>query len=353
MAETMLGAYLPGNSTVEMRELPIPRPGIGQVLLKIKASGICGSDIHYIYHGHKGDKAKGTAYLDVVAGHEPCGEVVECGQACRHFKPGERVIVYHISGCGFCRNCRRGFQISCTGADRQAYGWQRDGGHAEYMIADEKDLIHLPENLSWQDGSFISCGVGTAYEGILRADVSGSDTVLVVGLGPVGMAAAMLARGRGARTILGVDVQEERRAEATRLGLVDRAFDAVPDTLAAIRETTRGGATRTLDCSGHPDGRLLALQASHEWGRTIYLGETGHVTFQVSDDLMHKQRTLIGSWVTSLANMEQCCDDLSAWGLHPDRIVTDVLPLSRAPEAYERMAGGRTGKVVIDPELRE
>ena len=351
MVETMIGAYLPGNSTVELREIAVPEPGIGQVLVKIKASGICGSDIHYIYHGHKGDKKKGTAYLDVVAGHEPCGEVVAVGPGCRHFRSGDRVIVYHISGCGFCHNCRRGFQISCTSPDRKAYGWQRDGGHAEYMVAEEKDLIHLPQPLTWQDGSFISCGVGTAYEGVLRAEISGSDTVLVVGLGPVGMAAAMLAKGRGARMVVGVDVKQARLKEALDLGLVDKGYVSGTDTLEAVRELTGGGATRTIDCSGNPEGRLLALQASHEWGRTVYLGETGHVTFQVSDDLMHKQRTLIGSWVTSLANMEQCCDDLVSWDFHPDRIVTNVLPLSEAAKAYEIMAAGNSGKVIIDPEL--
>jgi threonine dehydrogenase-like Zn-dependent dehydrogenase len=352
MSKTMMGAYLPGNSTVVLREVPIPEPGIGQVLLKVKASGICGSDIHYIYHEHKGDKAKGTAYLDVVAGHEPCGQVVARGPGCRHFREGDRVVVYHISGCGFCRNCRKGYQISCTSPERKAYGWQRDGGHAEFLLAEEKDLIALPEPLTWQDGSFVSCGVGTAYEGVLRAEISGSDTVLIVGLGPVGMAAAMLAKGRGARLVIGADVQPTRVAEAKTLGLVDYGFVAGPTILGEVRELTKGGATRTIDCSGNAQGRLLALQGAHEWGRTVYLGETGHVTFQVSDDLMHKQRTLIGSWVTSLHNMEQCCDDLVAWDLHPDRIVTDVFPLSKAPEAYELMASGTSGKVIVDPGLR-
>jgi len=351
MGKKMLGAYLPGNSTVELREIEIPEPGIGQVLLKIKASGVCGSDIHYIYHKHIGEREKGTAYLDVVCGHEPSGQVVKLGPGCRHFKEGDRCIVYHISGCGFCHNCRKGYQISCTSPNRKAYGWQRDGANAEYMVADEKDLIVLPDELSYKDGCFISCGVGTAYEGILRGGISGSDTVLVVGLGPVGMAAGMLAKGKGARLVIGVDVQEDRRRTAESHGFVDMAIPADGEALEKIRELTWGGATRTIDCSGNPHGRHLALQATHEWGRAVYLGETGHVQFDVSDELLHKQRTLIGSWVTSLANMEECTYDLVAWGLHPDRIVTHTFPLSKAPEAFELMSAGGCGKVVIDPEL--
>jgi threonine dehydrogenase-like Zn-dependent dehydrogenase len=345
--ERMLAAFLPGNSTVELREVALPRPGIGQVLIRMRASGICGSDIHYIYHKHVGDDPR-SRYQGVVAGHEPAGEVIELGAGCRHFKAGDRVAVYHISGCGFCRACRKGFQISCTDPLRAAYGWQRDGGHASFLVADERDLVHLPDSLSFKDGCFISCGVGTAYEGILRGNVSGSDSVLVVGLGPVGMAALMLAGGRGAHLRVGVDVQSERIAQAARLGLIDHGFVAGPDALEAINSVTRGGAHVSLDCSGNPHGRLLALQGTASWGRCVYIGETGHVTFNVSDDLMHRQRTLYGSWVTSLHNMDQCCDDLAAWGLHPHDIITDALPLEEVSEAYALMAGGKSGKVVIE-----
>ena len=85
---------------------------IGQVLIRVKANGTCGSDIHYIYHEHKGDTAEGTAYLDVVARHEPCGQIVKRGLGCRHFQEGDRVVVYHISGYGFCRNCRKALRNS-------------------------------------------------------------------------------------------------------------------------------------------------------------------------------------------------------------------------------------------------
>ncbi|TJV89188.1 MAG: alcohol dehydrogenase, partial [Mesorhizobium sp.] len=137
-----------------------------------------------------------------------------------------------------------------------AYGWQRNGGHAEYLIADERDLVHLPDTLSYRDGCFISCGVGTAYEAVLRGNVSGSDAVLVVGLGPVGMAALMLAKGRGARLAIGVDTQPDRVETAKQLGLLDHGFVAGPDTLGAINELTKGGAAVAIDCSGSPRGRV-------------------------------------------------------------------------------------------------
>ncbi len=346
----MLAAYLPGNSTVTLREVDIPRPGIGQVLIKMKSSGICGSDIHYIYHQHRATAAAPDQplYRGFINGHEPCGQIVAVGAGCRHFRESDRVLVYHISGCGFCSNCRRGYPISCTGEGKAAYGWQRDGGHAEYLLAEEKDLLHLPDSLSYEDGAFISCGVGTAYEGIVRGEVSGSDHVLVVGLGPVGMMAMMLAKGRGAKTVIGVDVIPERLATAKKLGLMDHGFLTGDGVTERIRELTAGGANVTLDCSGNANGRLLALQASSDWGRVIYIGETGKVEFEVSADLMHHQRRIIGSWVTSLYHMEKCCTDLHDWKMHPHHAITHRFNLEQAAEAYALMASGQCGKVVIN-----
>jgi threonine dehydrogenase-like Zn-dependent dehydrogenase len=112
MGETMQAAYLPGNSTVELKSVPVPTPGHGEVLIRIKASTICGSDIRCIYHEHLGRGPEG--YQGVIAGHEPCGQIVEAGPGCRLFKTGDRGIIYHISGCGVCNDCRRGYMISCT-----------------------------------------------------------------------------------------------------------------------------------------------------------------------------------------------------------------------------------------------
>ena len=112
----------------------------------------------------------------------------------RRFKKKDRVIVYHISGCGLCNDCRRGYMISCTSKSRAAYGWQRDGGMSEYILADEKDLILLPDELTYTDGAQVACGFGTVYEGIEKIGISGNDQVLITGLGPVGLAACMLVK---------------------------------------------------------------------------------------------------------------------------------------------------------------
>src|ERR1039457_5980633 len=209
MSKAMKAAFLPGNSTVEMRSVLVPTPGYGEVLIEDKASTICGSDIRCIYHEHLGKGPEG--YQLVIAGHEPAGLIVEAGPGCRRFKAGDRVLVYHISGCGVCNDCRRGYMISCTSAQyRRAYGWQRDGGMAEYMVAEEKDLIALPDELSYADGAQVACGFGTVYEGLEKIGINSNHAVLITGLGPVGLATGVLCRKLGANKIIGIDVVQER-----------------------------------------------------------------------------------------------------------------------------------------------
>lgn len=345
----MTGAVLPGNSTVELRRYPVPRPGSGQVLLRMKASSLCGSDIRAIYREHLGVGAE--KYQGVIAGHEPCGQVEATGSGCRRFGVGDRVIVYHISGCGFCHDCRMGYQISCTGEERAAYGWQRDGGHAEYLLAEEDDLVALPDELSYADGALIACGFGTAYEALVRAEVSGGDTVLVTGLGPVGLATMMLARALGAPKIVGTDIEPGRVALAGELGLADALVQAGrdgPDDLARVLGAE--GAEVTIDTTGSAAGRLTALEATRRRGRCVFVGEGGTVTFQPSRDLIHRQLTLHGSWVTSLPHMEDLTENLVRWKVHPDRIVTHRFALDEVAQAYQTMDEGRCGKVVVETD---
>jgi threonine dehydrogenase-like Zn-dependent dehydrogenase len=343
----MRGVILPGNSTTEIRELPDPEPGPGQVLLAMRASTICGSDIRAIYREHaQGDPAE--MYQGVVAGHEPAGEVVAVGPDASRLQIGDRVCVYHISGCGQCDSCVRGYQISCSSPRRAAYGWQRDGGHAAFVLAEERTCVALPEALSFVDGACVACGFGTAYEAVVRAGVSGRDSVLVTGVGPVGLAVGMLAKALGSPLVIGVDVEPERLALARRLGCVDETLVVGGEDVAAtVRARTGGGCDVSLDCSGTADGRRLGIESARRWGRSVLVGEGGRLEVAASPQLIHNQLTLMGSWVTSIGHMDELARKLVAWGLHPEVTVTHRFALADAAAAYAVADEGRSGKVAL------
>jgi len=349
----MTGAFLPGNSTAELRTVPDPRPGHGEVLLRMKASTICGSDIRCIYHEHLGKGPEG--YQGVIAGHEPCGQIIETGPGCRRFRDGDRVIVYHISGCGLCNDCRRGYMISCTSSRyRRAYGWQRDGGMADFLVAEEKDLIALPDELSFADGAQVACGFGTVYEGLQKIGICGDHDVLVTGLGPVGLATAALCRKLGAQRIIGIDIVPDRLELARSLGLCDFVLTAGPQNISEVLEISSGrGVERAIDCSANDAARATAIRATRRWGRILFLGEGGRVEFNPSADIIHDQKTVYGSWVTSTWLMEELVERLVRWNLHPADLITHRFALADVAKAYELMSSGRCGKVAVcfDEEL--
>jgi threonine dehydrogenase-like Zn-dependent dehydrogenase len=323
----------------------VPTPGPGQVLLEMKASSLCGSDLRAIYRPVQ----QGTgpeAYQGVIAGHEPCGRIVAAGPDLRRFKVGDRVIAYHIAGCGVCHDCRSGWMISCTSPLRAAYGWQRDGGHAPYMLAEERTLAALPDELTYLDGAMVACGFGTVYAATERARISGNDFVLITGLGPVGLGAALLARALGAR-VAAVEAIPERVQFAAKLGFenIVAPGDGALESLLSL--TDGHGFEVAIDCSGNGAARKLCLEAAREWGRVVYVGEGGTVQFEPSPLLIHKQLALHGSWVCSIGQMEDLVEKLVAWKLHPEQIVTHRFPLEQAKEAYEVFDSGSPGKVSI------
>lgn len=241
--------------------------------------------------------------------------------------------------------------ISCHSRHRAAYGWQRNGGHAEYLLAEENTCIHLPDNLTYEDGALVACGFGTAWEALTRIGVNGRDRLLVTGLGPVGLAAAMLGKALGAHQVIGVDTSASRIALARHLGLVDDAFVSDGEALDQIKDATGGkGCEASIDCSGASAARHLAIASTRQWGRCAFVGEGSDVQFDVSPLLIHPQITLYGSWVTSLGHMEDLVERLSRWDLHPDRTVTHRFTLDQADQAYAIADKGQSGKVVIVSE---
>jgi len=347
MTGKMKGAILPGDSTVELRDFDIPVPGHGEVLVRTKATTICGSDIRCIYREHLGKGPEG--YIPgTICGHEPCGIIEETGAGMRRFKKGDRVILYHISGCGLCYDCRRGYMISCRSHLRRAYGWQRNGGMAPYILAEEKDLIFLPDELSYMDGAQIACGFGTCYEALDKIGMSGNDAVLVVGLGPVGLATLQLSRAMGAGKLIGVETEPARIDLAKKCGLVDVAIAAGDAALEQVLAATGGmGVEKAIDTSAANSGRQLAIRAARDWGKIAFVGEGGVCDFMPSPDIIHGQKTIYGSWVTSTWKMEELVERIVRWGIHPDKLVTDTFSLEDADKAFALMADGKSGKVAV------
>ena len=158
-------------------------------------------------------------------------------------------------------------------------------------MAEEKDLIALPDELSYGDGAQVACGFGTVYEGLEKIGINGNHAVLITGLGPVGLAAGALCRKLGAQKIIGIDVVPERMEIALNLGLCDAVLASGPDNVAEVKQLTRGmGVERAVDCSANDAARATAIRATRKWGRIVFLGEGGRVEFNPSPDMIHDQK---------------------------------------------------------------
>jgi threonine dehydrogenase-like Zn-dependent dehydrogenase len=346
----MRGIVFVGNRKVELREFPDPTPGPGEAVLAIKASGMCGSDLHVYRAAGNAAAALGLGGTagPFIAGHEPCGVVAAVGPGVPGGEAliGQRVMNHHYKGCGRCKHCRAGWSQLCRG-DRVVYGVTGHGGHAPLMKAPASTMVPLADELSFEEGAAISCGTGTAYGALRRLDVSGRDTLAVFGQGPVGLSATLLGRAMGAR-VIAVDVSDERLALARDLG-ADAVVNAkATDPVAAIKELTRGeGAETTMDCSGAAEGRLAAVRCAATWGRVALVGEGGSVTFDVSQDLLRRQLTIHASWTFSSIGQEECARFIAERKVPLGRLLTHRFRQDQADEAYRLFDTQTTGKGII------
>src|SRR5499425_1606037 len=277
----MRGVVFLGERQLELREFPDPTPGPGEVVVAMKASGMCGSDLHPYRAAGNAAQALGLGGSGgpVIGGHEPCGVVdaVGPGVSASDAKVGQRVMVHHYWGCGQCKHCRVGWSQLCK-KGIVVYGMTGHGGHAPYMKVPARTLVPLPEEISFEEGAAISCGTGTAYGALKRLDVSGRDTLAVFGQGPVGLSATQLGTAMGAR-VIAVDVNADRLKLALGFG-ADVVINArETDPVAALKDLTHGeGVETAMDCSGQPEGRLGAVRAAATWGRVCFVGEGNTTT---------------------------------------------------------------------------
>ncbi len=348
----MRGVVFLGERALEIRQFDDPSPGPGEVVIKIKASGMCGSDLKF----YRPSRAESTRALGLggngeptIAGHEPCGVVVARGaQVSATQAPIDaRVMVHHYRGCGHCHHCQVGWQQLCADGV-VVYGATGHGAHADYMKIPASTLVPLPDALTFETGAAIACGTGTAYGALKRVNLTGSDTIAIVGQGPVGLSATQFAHAMGAR-VIAVDTAPERLALASSLGADLTIHAGNDDPVAAIRDATAGrGADIALDCSGAEAGRLAAIRCAKTWGVVGLVGEGGQVTIDVSKELIRKQLTLIAHWTFSSLGQADCARFVAERGIDVDHLFTDrYRTLDDAEGAYRRFDTQTTGKGVF------
>jgi threonine dehydrogenase-like Zn-dependent dehydrogenase len=334
----MRGLVFLGDRQVELREFPDPKPGAGEVVVKMRASGMCGSDLRPYAVGQS----------KFVTGHEPCGVVAERGAGVTDAQApiGARVMVHHYWGCGMCKHCRVGYTQMCVHGSR-VMGFSADGGNAEYVLAPAGSLVPLPDELSFPEGAAISCGTGTAYSALKRLAVSGRDTLAIFGQGPVGLAATQLATAMGAR-VIAVDPLAERRTLACQLGAEVALDPSAASVVEAIGELTHGeGADATLDCTGNAEARANCAKAARPWGRACFVGEQGTATFEMTPDVIHKQLTMYGSWTFSTVLLAECAQFAVDRRIPLRAVFTEEFTLDDADAAFRKFSGRGMGKGVF------
>ncbi len=337
----MIAAYLIGNREVEVRETPDPIPGPDDVILAMKASGLCGSDFR-LYRS----QPSANSGIPKIAGHEPCGEVSEVGSNVKRLAVGDRVMMHHYTGCGSCTQCRAGFTQMCL-HHHEVYGFTQNGGHADFLLAPASTCIPLPETISYLAGAACACGTGTAFHALRRLDLKPKESLAVFGQGPVGLSVTLFAVSLGIE-VFAVDVIPERLKLATKLGVQTAINANEVDPVGTLRELTGGdGPDATLDATGIPDVRLNAVDSVRLWGRVCFVGEGNTTTFDISRQIIHRQLTLYGSWTFSKSGLREVAQFVERHNIPLEELITHTYSLNEAARAYEVFDTGKTGKVIL------
>lgn len=327
----MKAALFTGQARVEIRQVPQPEPGPGEVLLRVRASALCGSELHAY---------RGQGSGENIPGHEMAGEVVALNGV-RGIAIGDRMAVQIMSGCGRCLHCQAGDPEHC--AERHLH----TGGHAEYVALPAECCLPLPPEITWVEGVLLGGDtIGTPYHALHRLGVSAVDTVAVFGCGPVGLGAVTLLHFLGAQ-IFAVEPIAYRRQLACQLGANVGIDPAAEDAVARVKALTDGsGVDVALDCSGVAATTGMALDSTAVHGRVAFIGEKSEATIQPSPQFIRKELTVIGSWYFTGADYFRILG-LYQRGLDVSGLITHRFPLKQADQAFATFSSGQSGKVLM------
>lgn len=328
---------------LKIEEIPEPRIGPDQVLVKVAACGACHTDLHYIEHGVPTFKKP-----PIVLGHEASGIVQDAGAEVTNVRKGERVLIPAVLTCGRCVACRQGRENIC--ADMRMLGNHFDGAYAEYVAVPSKDLLHLPESIPLAEASIIADALSTPYHAVKnRAKVRPGDTVAVFGCGGVGINAVQIAALCGA-FVIAVDVNPRKLEWARQFGAgaVVNASD-VEKVSKQIKKLTGGGADIAMEVIGSPRTFEEALESVRVGGRVVVVGYTHEPSQVVSGKIMFKELEVVGSlgcrpvdYLPLIRLVEQGRIDLR-------KLVTHRFGLDEIHKAFEVMHEGLSLRSIIVP----
>jgi len=336
-----------GVGHIEIRDMPVPVPAAGEALIRIEACGICGSDIH-IRHDQF------PYWPPVILGHEFTGTVTALGPDCKVAQVGDRVVAEpHSRACGVCPLCRTGHIQICP--HKRSPGWGIHGGMAPFIAYPEALLHTIPDNMTWDQAAVVEPTANVVTDMIIRGAFTPGDFVVVVGPGPIGLLAALVARASGARevVILGTPGDEDlRMKKAAALGFSKRINVAAQNAAEAVAEMTGGiGADLVVECSGAPRAIAGTVDLVRKMGAICAMGLTGNRPVELPWDAFQKKvitlqfnmSTMYTSWDRSIA--------LIANGAVPaEQVISHKAPLSDWERVFDDIENLKALKGILIPE---
>lgn len=336
----MRKAIIAGRRQAALMEAPDPRPREDWALVKVHVAPMCTEYKAFLAGGRH-------EHL----GHEAAGEVVEVAQHGR-VKVGDRVVAMPLAGCGRCYLCLSGDYIHCQDApDFEQMHGSREGSAtmAQYLLKQDWLLLPIPDDLSYEQASLACCALGPSFGAMELLQLTAFDTVLITGLGPVGLGAVVNALFRGAR-VIAVESQPWRADRARAMGVEAVLDPADPDVIGQVRDLTDGrGADCSLDCSGTVAAERLCLEATKRKGSVAFVGECSEeLHLRASPDLLRRGLAIYGSWHYNLNHFAHIIQVIRRSPLL-DLLVSHVLRMSRIQEAFELSASPEHAKILLKP----
>lgn len=336
----MLAAFLVGPRQIQLKDIKKPNCGPSKILLSMKATAICGSDIKQ-YRAPKGEA------LPLVMGHEATGTVIEKGQDVKKFEVGDRVVVQPSLFCSTCLLCSEGRDNICLKGDMIG-GHRAQGGFAEYLAVDEENAFRLPSNIGYIEGTQIQT-LATVYHSQRRLQLKPGQGVLVIGLGATGLLHVQLARASGATPIIGVDLSPKKVALAKELG-ADISF-CLPDdsALIKIKNATRGDGPQTvIEAVGIASTVALSIESVAPGGKVLMFGSgsdplTGFDPFLI----YYKEISIIGTRSASKADWQPSIDLVESGHVILKSLITHQVALKDVKKAFALMDEGAPGLIRI------